>query len=748
MFGIGWMEVAIIMTIGVFWMTVFLTVFSVVMKSRSGHAPVATALPSGPAQSQARFSMAVRWHFFLVFVLFFALMISAPIAWLLLGNGGIPFVRVATIGVLLVALYAAIAIGALVITSKTPLSQALAPHAPLHGHVPAPQQSADAGEASAYYVARITQRFCPQCRAPLAADAPEGLCPACLMAGGMASAAAAGVNGMAVTTPPSGRGGGSPALASEWANLQEHFLQFEILELIGRGGMGAVYKARQKSLDRLVALKVIPPEAAKDPSFAERFQREAKAMARLNHPSIVSVYDFGQNGDLFFLAMEYVDGVNLRHALQASRLQPREALAIVPQICDALQYAHDQGVVHRDIKPENVLLDRLGRVKIADFGLAKLLGQSPDNYKLTQTQQVMGTPRYMAPEQIEKPTAVDHRADIYSLGVVIYEMLTGELPIGRFDPPSRKVQVDVRIDQVVLRTLEKEPDRRYQRASQLKTELASAASWPQTVAMTAAPASAQPVWQAPAPATKQHASHVPSSSGAGCILAVCAALAGILLLCSGMLVYLLVPAITSVRESAQRMQSMNSLKQLGIALHNYNDTFGSFPPGVVTDADGKPLYSGRVLLLPYLEQNNLYNAFDLTQPWNSPRNLVVSRTAVPVFMDPAGGDGPVGRTDYFFVTGQGTMFETGKAAKLTSILDGTSNTIAMVEVKGFGVNWAEPSELDLSQPLALPKGNHPGGNIVLFADGSVKLLSNKVTPADIRALATSAGFESAITLPP
>src|SRR4029453_13911691 len=121
---------------------------------------------------------------------------------------------------------------------------------------------------------------------------------------------------------------------------------------------------------------------------------------------------------------------------------------------------------------------------------------------------------------------------------------------------------------------------------------------------------------------------------------------------------------------------------------------------------------------------------------------------VPVFMDPAGGDGPVGRTDYFFVTGQGTMFETGKAAKLTSILDGTSNTIAMVEVKGFGVNWAEPSELDLSQPLALPKGNHPGGNIVLFADGSVKLLSNKITPADIRALATSAGFESAITLPP
>ena len=176
--------------------------------------------------------------------------------------------------------------------------------------------------------------------------------------------------------------------------------------------------------------------------------------------------------------MEYVDGVNLRHALRAGRLAPREALAIVPQICDALQYAHDQGVVHRDIKPENVLLDRTGRVKIADFGLAKLLGKGPDDFTLTRTQQVMGTPRYMAPEQIEKPTTVDHRADIYSLGVVLYEMLTGELPLGRFEPPSHKVQVDVRIDEVVLRTLEKEPERRYQRASQVKTELASAASWP------------------------------------------------------------------------------------------------------------------------------------------------------------------------------------------------------------------------------------------------------------------------------
>ena len=139
-------------------------------------------------------------------------------------------------------------------------------------------------------------------------------------------------------------------------------------------------------------------------------------------------------------------------------------------ICEALQYAHDQGVVHRDIKPENILLDRSGAPKVADFRLALLTGPSTET-RLTQTAQVMGTPHYMAPEQIERPGEVDHRADIYSLGVVFYEMLTGELPVGRFPPPSHKVEVDVRLDQVVLRTLEKEPRLRYQQAIDLSSEV-------------------------------------------------------------------------------------------------------------------------------------------------------------------------------------------------------------------------------------------------------------------------------------
>ncbi len=247
--------------------------------------------------------------------------------------------------------------------------------------------------------------------------------------------------------------------------------------------MGAVYKARQKQLDRIVALKILPPGIGEEPAFAERFAREARALARLNHPNVVTLYEFGQADGLFYFLMEFVDGVSLRQLFHAGRIAAREALAIVPQICDALQYAHDQGIVHRDIKPENILLDRRGRVKVADFGLARLMNLETEtripggeemisgSVSLTEAGKVMGTPQYMAPEQVETPLDVDHRADIYSLGVVLYQMLTGELPGKRIEPPSKKIRLDVRLDKVVLLALEKEPARRYQQASQVKQEV-------------------------------------------------------------------------------------------------------------------------------------------------------------------------------------------------------------------------------------------------------------------------------------
>ena len=253
--------------------------------------------------------------------------------------------------------------------------------------------------------------------------------------------------------------------------LAKFFPQLEIIECLGRGGMGVVYKARQPRLNRLVALKLLAPEKGSDPQFAERFEGEAKALAQLNHPDIVTVYDFGETNGLFYLLMEFVDGVNLRQLMRSQKITPEQALAIVPRICEALQYAHDRGIVHRDIKPENILLDRQGQLKIADFGIAKIMGVDLPALAGAAARQIVGTPNYMAPEQVAQPRTVDHRADIYSLGVVFYELLTGELPRGNFPPPSRKVQIDVRLDEIVLRALEREPERRYQQASQVKSDV-------------------------------------------------------------------------------------------------------------------------------------------------------------------------------------------------------------------------------------------------------------------------------------
>jgi prepilin-type processing-associated H-X9-DG protein len=230
--------------------------------------------------------------------------------------------------------------------------------------------------------------------------------------------------------------------------------------------------------------------------------------------------------------------------------------------------------------------------------------------------------------------------------------------------------------------------------------------------------------------------------GGGGIVAVLIAVIAVLFVCGGVLVALLLPAVQAAREAARRAQASNNLKQIGLALHIYHDQFNCFPPSVVTDANGQPLYSGRVLLLPYLEQNELYKQFDLNQAWDSPANQAVSQTMLKVFMDPSSPDQTTpGKTDFLFVTGKGTIFETGQYTKLFEVTDGTSNTIVVVETRNSGIRWAEPKDLDLSQPMALPAGNHPGGHMVLFADGSVRFLSKAAGAQTIRDAATKAGGE-------
>ena len=337
-------------------------------------------------------------------------------------------------------------------------------------------------------------KTCPDCGVPIPINAPQGLCPKCLRSGAAAPTETGTLAGTRPTLP-----------APSVEEIAHAFPQLQIIGLIGQGGMGFVYRARQPKLERDVALKILPQHLAAHPGFAERFAREGKVLAKLNHPNIVSIFDFGESGGYFYLLMEFVDGVNLRQAMRASRFTAAQALSIVPRICEALQFAHEEGVLHRDIKPENILLDAKGRVKIADFGIAKLMergsasrsttgtetgsttpsalsahdaaaGHRPALRELTAVSSTLGTPQYMAPEQIEHPSDVDHRADIYSLGVVFYELLTGELPIGKFAPPSAKTPISERVDEIVMRALAKEREQRQQSAGELKTQVETAAA--------------------------------------------------------------------------------------------------------------------------------------------------------------------------------------------------------------------------------------------------------------------------------
>jgi len=207
---------------------------------------------------------------------------------------------------------------------------------------------------------------------------------------------------------------------------------YDILSFIAKGGMGAVYRANQKSLDRPVAIKILPRHFGEDASFRASFETEAKSMAKLNHPNLIGIFDFGQVDGLLYIIMELVEGKSLYHSAYGKTIAPATSARIVKEICNGLTNAHKHGILHRDIKPANILLDPSASPKIGDFGLARPLGEH-------ETDAIYGTPGYTAPEVVHNPTAVDESTDIYAVGIVLYELLTGKSPDEEHGTPSTLV---------------------------------------------------------------------------------------------------------------------------------------------------------------------------------------------------------------------------------------------------------------------------------------------------------------------
>ena len=279
-------------------------------------------------------------------------------------------------------------------------------------------------------------------------------------------------------------------LAPEIAELSPLFPGYQIECLIATGGMGAVYRAIQKSLDRTVAIKILPQEFSKDAAFCSGFEAEAKAMARLNHPNLIGVYDFGEVKGMLYIIMEFVPGKSVFHSANGTAINSGEVIRLVTGICNGLSHAHENGILHRDIKPSNILLDLNAQPKIGDFGLARPIGT-----KVQEGEEIFGTPHYTAPEVVNSPQSVGYRADIFSVGVMLHELLTGRLPADDQRPASAIVHCDPRFDAIIRRATNPLAELRYASASEIARDLQAiaASSGPKAARTVAAKAPPRPV---------------------------------------------------------------------------------------------------------------------------------------------------------------------------------------------------------------------------------------------------------------
>jgi len=271
-------------------------------------------------------------------------------------------------------------------------------------------------------------------------------------------------------------------VAPEVEEVARLFPNYEILGLIACGGMGAVYHAVQSSLERPVAIKILPREFSADAVFRSGFESEAKAMAKLNHPNLIGVYDFGEVEGLLFIVMEFVEGQSLHHAAHGFSVEHADAVNLVINVCHGLAHAHEYGILHRDIKPSNILLDGQMNPKIGDFGLARTLER-----QIEEGEQIFGTPGYTAPEVLRPPFTIDQRADIFSVGVMLHELLTGHLPDADPRPASQICGCNHRLDAVIQRATHPDPNRRFTSAAELARELGNIAAIPNRTLQTGSP---------------------------------------------------------------------------------------------------------------------------------------------------------------------------------------------------------------------------------------------------------------------
>ena len=337
-------------------------------------------------------------------------------------------------------------------------------------------------------------RICRKCGAKIFSDVPEGLCPRCVLKsalGNFPDAAVAGVadpgrpaSAMPATAPDDRASATQHKTTAQAAKLLGELGDYELLEEVGRGGQGVVFRARQKSLNRTVALKVISLGQWASKAHLKRFRLEAEAAARLEHPGIVPIHEVGERDGSCYFSMKFVEGGQLDEVARREPMPIRRAAELIAKVARTVHYAHEHGILHRDIKPGNILLDAKGEPHLTDFGLARLVESESS---VTHTLDVLGTPSYMAPEQaVGNNAAVSSVTDVYGLGAVLYQLLTGQPPFAGgatyetikllLDTEPRQPRllnpkIDRDLSTICLKCLEKDPKRRYSSALALAEDL-------------------------------------------------------------------------------------------------------------------------------------------------------------------------------------------------------------------------------------------------------------------------------------